>query len=130
MERPPCWPKGHARPNPCAAAHHARLVSNLTPLYGPWTGWRMAGQRLVSPHGEWIAPHLLDRWLHRHSREFAESGKSVTSGRNGTKAARTRQNRTPAQRRQLHTVKRHRALRAPTAATKPIQRHRQNRPSQ
>jgi hypothetical protein len=30
----------------------------------------MAGQHLVNPHGERIAPHLLDRWMYRHGRIF------------------------------------------------------------
>ena len=40
----------------------------MTPLHGPWEGWRLAGQRLISPHGEWIAPHTLDRVLYRRAR--------------------------------------------------------------
>lgn len=30
----------------------------------------MAGHHLVSPNGERIAPHLLDRWLYRHGVMF------------------------------------------------------------
>lgn len=70
MNRPPCWLDGQPCPNRCAAAHHARTVYNVTDLHGPWSGWRMAGARLVSPTREWIAPHLLDRWLYRHARMF------------------------------------------------------------
>lgn len=65
MEKPPCWPDGSPCPNPCANALYQRVVRNHTPLWGPWIGWRMAGQRLVSPHGEWIAPYQLDRELWR-----------------------------------------------------------------
>lgn len=68
MERPPCWPEGRPCPNPCAAANYQRQVYNHTPLHGPWTGWRMAGQRLVSPHRDWIAPHTLDRLMWRFAR--------------------------------------------------------------
>lgn len=70
MQRPPCWPDGRPCPNPCAAAYYDRTVYNITPLHGPWSGWRMTGHRLVSPHREWIAPHLLDRWLYRHARVY------------------------------------------------------------
>lgn len=61
MERPHCWPEGHACPNNCAAALHDRLIENTTPLYGQWAGWRMAGQCLVdvSPNGDRIAPERL-----------------------------------------------------------------------
>lgn len=69
MERPPCWRDGRC-PNDCARALHNRVVYNITPLHGPWAGWRMAGTRLVNRHGEWIAPHLLDRWMYRHGRMF------------------------------------------------------------
>lgn len=68
--RPPCWAAGKGCPNSCAAQMHQRIAYNATPLYGPWAGWRMAGARLISPHGDWIAPHLLDRWLYRHARTF------------------------------------------------------------
>lgn len=57
MYRPHCWPDGQKCPNDCAAQLHARIVSNQTPLYGPWLGWCMAGARLVSPHRDWITPH-------------------------------------------------------------------------
>ena len=64
MDRPPCWHDGQPRPNTCAAQLHRRVIYNDTPLHGAWEGWRMAGARLVSPHGEWIAAHSLDRFLH------------------------------------------------------------------
>ena len=54
----------------CAHQHYQRTVYNHTPLYGPWDRWRMAGGRLVSPHGDWIGPGLLDRWMWRHMRMF------------------------------------------------------------
>ena len=53
MNNPPRWPGGQACPN-CASQFHDRIVHNLTPLHGPWTGWRMAGRDLVSPDGERI----------------------------------------------------------------------------
>jgi hypothetical protein len=40
-------------------AHHARIVHNQTELYGPWSGWRMAGRDLVSPTGDRINPRRL-----------------------------------------------------------------------
>ena len=64
MDRPPCWPKGCPCPNPCAAALYRRVIWNETPLAGPWTGWRMAGVRLVSPQREWTTPRELDRFLY------------------------------------------------------------------
>jgi transcriptional regulator with XRE-family HTH domain len=45
-----------------------RVIYNETPLYGAWSGWRLAGQRLVSRSREWIAPHQLDRVLWRVAR--------------------------------------------------------------
>jgi hypothetical protein len=42
---------------------HQRIAYNCMPLYGPWAFWRMAGA--VSPHGDWIAPHTLDRLIFR-----------------------------------------------------------------
>lgn len=65
---PPCWRTGEPCPNPCAAQMHARVAYNVSPLFGAWTGWRMAGVRLVSPHGDWIAPHTLDRLMFREAR--------------------------------------------------------------
>jgi hypothetical protein len=66
--RPPCWREGQSCPNNCARALYQRTLYNETPLYGPWSGWRMIGQRLVSPHREWIAAHVLDRFLHARGR--------------------------------------------------------------
>lgn len=81
LERPPCWQPDSECPNNCAAQLHRRVVWNHTPLYGPWHGWRMAGARLVSPSGEWIAPHLLDRWLYRHGRMFKTESTTATKPR-------------------------------------------------
>lgn len=43
------------------ASHYDRTVYNLTPLYGPWDGWRMAGRFLVAPGkaGRLIPERLL-----------------------------------------------------------------------
>ncbi|MGH8075960.1 MAG: hypothetical protein ACREPE_01360 [Lysobacter sp.] len=71
--RPPCWPDGRPCPNDCAAREYRRVIYNQTALHGPWSGWRMAGDRLVSPSREWIAPHLLDRWLWRESRLYQDT---------------------------------------------------------
>lgn len=73
LERPPCWPEGKCCPNNCAAQLHQRVVYNQTPLFGPWAGWRLSGARLIAPGGDWITPHLLDRWLYRHSRMFRDT---------------------------------------------------------
>lgn len=54
MDRPPCWPEGRPCPNNCAYQLAERTVYNLTPLYGQWAGWRMAGRVLVSPDGDRI----------------------------------------------------------------------------
>lgn len=64
MDRPPCWLNGAPCPNNCAAQLYQRVIWNHTPLYGPWSGWRMAGHRLVSPHREWISPGELDHVLY------------------------------------------------------------------
>ena len=52
MDRPPCWPEGQSCPNHCAYQLAERTVYNLTPLYGQWAGWLMAGRVLVSPDGD------------------------------------------------------------------------------
>lgn len=71
--RPPCWRPGTLCPNSCAALLQQRVAHNCTELYGPWAGWRMAGARLVSPHGDWIAPHTLDRLIFREARMHERS---------------------------------------------------------
>ena len=40
-------------------AHYDRTVHNITPLYGPWSGWRMVGRELVSPDRDRITPERL-----------------------------------------------------------------------
>lgn len=40
-------------------AHYERTVHNKTPLYGPWSGWRMAGRDLVAPDGTRFNPERL-----------------------------------------------------------------------
>ena len=47
--------------------HYERVVHNKTPLYGPWSGWRMAGQYLVSPDRARITPERLRGILWRES---------------------------------------------------------------
>lgn len=74
MLRPPCWLEGARCPNDCALAHYRRTVFNETPLYGAWSGWRLAGARLISPAHEWIAPHTLDRLLWREARLYDDVG--------------------------------------------------------
>jgi hypothetical protein len=46
---------------------YRRLVYNETPLYESWSGWRLAGQRLVSPSKDWIA-HISSIELYRLGR--------------------------------------------------------------
>lgn len=67
---PPCWRNGEKCPNWCARAYYDRTVHNHQYLPEPWQGWRFAGRWLINPHGERIAPHLLDRWMHRHQVMF------------------------------------------------------------
>lgn len=88
--RPPCWPDGESCPNSCAWQLLDRTVYNVTPLYGPWSGWRMAGHRLIAPSGEWITARLLDRMLWREAQLYRDlrALKAVSrrnSGRLGTK---------------------------------------------
>lgn len=68
IERPPCWRDGQPCPNACAHRHYQQVVHNTTPLHGPWSGWRVAGARLVSPHRDWIHAPALDRLLWREAR--------------------------------------------------------------
>lgn len=70
IERPPCWPEGRPCPNNCAAQLHRRVIYNHTPLFGPWSGWKLAGARLVSPAGDWASPDQVDRWIYRHTQLF------------------------------------------------------------
>jgi uncharacterized protein DUF3653 len=58
-------------------AHRERIVHNRTPLYGPWSGWRMAGKDLVSPDGDRINPRRLAGilWAERaRARGLAKAG--------------------------------------------------------
>lgn len=65
MSRPPCWPDGQACPNHCAKAHFDRTVHNITPLDGPWAGWRLAGKDLVAPDGTRVSPTRMRGILFR-----------------------------------------------------------------
>lgn len=38
-------------PEEMAARIYDLMVHNKTPLYGAWTGWRLAGRELVAPDG-------------------------------------------------------------------------------
>lgn len=55
-------------------AHWERVVQNKTPLHGPWSGWRMAGRVLVSPHRERITPERLAGLIWRDANEKRLSG--------------------------------------------------------
>jgi hypothetical protein len=81
MDRPPCWPEGQSCPNACAEQLRTRVIRNQTPLYGEWTGWRLAGRCLVSPDGDRISPERLRGIL------FAEAGRRrIEKRRCGTAA--------------------------------------------
>ncbi|MFC7300202.1 DUF3653 domain-containing protein [Cognatiluteimonas weifangensis] len=81
MDRPPCWPDDQTqRPNACAHAQYARVIHNITPLYGPWAGWRMAGRVLVSPDGDRISPERLRGLLWRENLRICSTGRT-RSGR-------------------------------------------------
>ena len=54
--------------DPALEEEDGDIVWNVTPLHGLWEGWRLAGARLVSPHGEWIDARSLDRLLHARAR--------------------------------------------------------------
>ena len=84
MNHPPCWPEGWACPNDCASQLHARIVHNLTPLHGPWAGWRMTGRELVSPDGDRIAVERLHGILFRETamRRIAACRKRKSTARN------------------------------------------------
>lgn len=66
--RPPCWPDGPC-PNDCARAFYDRTVHNLTPLHGPWEGWRLAGRELVAPDGSRISAERLRGLLWQQASE-------------------------------------------------------------
>lgn len=66
-KRPPCWIEGQPCPNDCARAHYQHVVMNYVNLHGAWSGWRLAGVRLVNPHCEFIVPQVLDRLMYRES---------------------------------------------------------------
>jgi len=68
IERPPCWPDYGPPPNACAATLYRRVVWGHEELNCEWTGWRLRGRHLVSPHGERITPQDLDRYLYRRHR--------------------------------------------------------------
>lgn len=50
-------------PEEMAQRFYDLVVRNHTPLYGRWTGWRMAGTVLVDPSGTRFTPERL-RGLH------------------------------------------------------------------
>jgi hypothetical protein len=77
IDRPPCWRAGEVCPNRCAAALYFRIVWNETELHGPWSGWRLRGGRLISPHGEWASAAMVDRWLLSHWRLFEYAGRTA-----------------------------------------------------
>lgn len=47
------------------AEHFDRVVHNKTTLHGPWAGWRMAGNDLVSPDGDRVSPTRMRGILFR-----------------------------------------------------------------
>lgn len=57
--RPPCWPEKKPCPNACAAQVLDHVTRNHVRLYGPWSGWRLAGRDLVSPDGLRLPPERV-----------------------------------------------------------------------
>lgn len=57
-DHPPCHVPG-TKPNACASALFAWTTAGTGPLFGPWTGWRLAGRLLIGPGGERISPERL-----------------------------------------------------------------------
>ena len=56
------------------AAHYDRVVHNITPLHGPWSGWRMAGRDLVSPDGVRMTPERVRGYALRADLEARRDG--------------------------------------------------------
>ena len=83
--RPPCWEKGAACPNNCAAAHYDRVVLNKVSLGGKWDGWRLAGNRLIAPDRQVITLERLRglMWRDKHelSRDAYASRQAAEAGR-------------------------------------------------
>ncbi|MCD9030365.1 phage protein [Luteimonas sp. Y-2-2-4F] len=65
-------------------AHYERVVHNRCSLHGPWTGWRMAGRDLVSPHGDRFSPERLEGLAWRMQ---AEARRDAARARNETRRA-------------------------------------------
>jgi hypothetical protein len=55
---PPCHQPG-AKPNSCYQAMFEWTVHGVGPLYGPWSGWRLAGRNLVTPDGLRLSPERV-----------------------------------------------------------------------
>jgi len=47
MNRPPCFARLGV--TDCLRRQHDWIVSGNGPLFGQWTGWRIAGDQLVTP---------------------------------------------------------------------------------
>jgi len=65
---PPCL--GILGVNPCQREHYRWTVTGSGPLFGEWTGWRIAHGEIVSPEGDrmrvtrlaWL---MREQWLSR-----------------------------------------------------------------
>lgn len=68
-------------------AHYDRTVYNITPLYGPWSGWRMAGRVLVSPDGDRITPERLRGLMFRETNEVRRRKAKTKCGFQGVVVA-------------------------------------------
>ena len=66
MEPPPCLKPGEPM-NYCARGIYAWEVNAAGSLPGPWAGWRIAGNVLVSPDRDRITPEQLRGLLYLHS---------------------------------------------------------------
>lgn len=54
--------------------HYDRVVHNKTPLYGPWSGWHMAGRELVAPDNTRFTPERLRGLAWRDEMELRRAG--------------------------------------------------------
>ena len=58
MQPPPCVIPGQPM-NACARSVYAFEVNGEAHLHGPWHGWRLAGNQLISPDRDRITPESL-----------------------------------------------------------------------
>ena len=66
--------EGQPCPNNCAKQLYDRVIYNHTPLWGEWSGFRLAGRELVAPDGQRISVQRLKGILWRDSMELRRAG--------------------------------------------------------